>query len=250
MKRFFLLLTGLAWAVTLTAQSGGAGQPSPAPAQKPAAAAPGTGSANPFPDDTSTVPVMSTAPTTLPAAESKSGYAASSAVSVAGDDADPVRSPDDPAPEAAAEAEGDSSSSKELDKILGPAGEDSADKDRKHRHEHETPQKQPTKKEVVAEDITVGSYYLDKKNWKAAQSRYQSAMVLDPENPEVYWGLAESAYHLGDLAEARDYYLKVADYDPDGPHGKQLKKILKDPALLNAKPRPPAPVPVPDTAKQ
>jgi hypothetical protein len=253
MKRFLLLLAGLAWAATLMAQSGGAGPSAPAAAQKPAVTTPATGSSsNPFPEDTSTIPVMPTATTPIPAADSDSrSYAASSAVSVAGDDADPVRSPDDPEPEVAAGAEGDSSSSKALDKILGPAGDESADKqDRKHRHEHETPQKQPTKKEAASEDITVGSYYLDKKNWKAAQSRYQSAMVLDPENPEVYWGLAESAYHLGDLATARDNYLKVADYDPDGPHGKQLKKILSDPALLNAKPLPLAAPPPPDQPKQ
>lgn len=232
----------------LTAQSGGAGQQTPAPAQKPAATAPGAGSANPFPDDTSTVPVMPTATTPAPSAENGSrSYSANSAVSVAGDDTDPVRSPDDPEPEADS-GTAESSSSRDLDKILGPAGDDSADKqDRKHRHE--TQKKQPTQKEVAAEDIAVGGYYLEKKNWKAAQSRFQSAMVLDPENPEVYWGLAESAYHLGDLASARESYLKVADYDPDGPHGKQLKKILKDPALLNAKPLPPA-APPPDQSKQ
>jgi tetratricopeptide (TPR) repeat protein len=124
-----------------------------------------------------------------------------------------------------------------VDRILGAPGDEGGYKqDRKHRREREQPEpKQQTHKEAAAEDINVGSYYLDKKNWRAAQSRYQSAMVLDPENPEVYWGLAESAYHLGDLAAARGYYLKVFEYDPDGPHGKQLKKILKDPALLNAK---------------
>ena len=89
--------------------------------------------------------------------------------------------------------------------------------------------------EASAEDITVGDYYLDKKNWKAALSRFQSAMVLAPDDPEVYWGLAEAERHLGDLASARDHYLKLLDYDPDGPHGKEARKALKDPNLMSAK---------------
>jgi tetratricopeptide (TPR) repeat protein len=60
-------------------------------------------------------------------------------------------------------------------------------------------------------------------------------MVLDPENPEVYWGLAEAERHLGDFARAKENYLKLLDYDPDGPHGKQARKELNDPALANAR---------------
>ena len=33
-------------------------------------------------------------------------------------------------------------------------------------------------KETAKEDISVGKYYLDQKNWKAALSRFQSALVL------------------------------------------------------------------------
>jgi hypothetical protein len=28
--------------------------------------------------------------------------------------------------------------------------------------------------------------------------------------------------------------MKLLDYDPDGPHGKQARKELKDPAIANA----------------
>jgi tetratricopeptide (TPR) repeat protein len=67
-------------------------------------------------------------------------------------------------------------------------------------------------------------------------------MVLSPDEPEVYWGLAESDRHLGKFAEARTYYQKVLDYDPDGPHGKAARKALKDPEIANAKvAAPPAP---------
>ena len=85
------------------------------------------------------------------------------------------------------------------------------------------------------EDESVGSYYLDQKNWKGALSRFESAMVLDPENPDVYWGLAEAERHLGKYAEAKANYLKVMEYDPDSRHSKDAKKILKDPEMANAR---------------
>ena len=60
-------------------------------------------------------------------------------------------------------------------------------------------------------------------------------MVLDPENPDVYWGLAEAERHLGQFAEAKANYLKVMEYDPDSRHSKDAKKILKEPEMTNAR---------------
>jgi len=77
-------------------------------------------------------------------------------------------------------------------------------------------------------------YLLDKKNWKAALSRYESAVVLDPENPEVYWGMGEAQRHLGKLAEAKAAYEKLVEYDPDSKHGKEARKILSTPEMANA----------------
>ena len=59
-------------------------------------------------------------------------------------------------------------------------------------------------------------------------------MVLAPENPEVYWGLAESQQHMGDFANARANYEKVIEYDPDSKHAKEAKKALKEPEFANA----------------
>ncbi len=59
-------------------------------------------------------------------------------------------------------------------------------------------------------------------------------MVLNPENPDAFWGMAEAARHLGDFASARSYYQKVFDYDPDSKHGKEARKALKDPEIANA----------------
>ena len=92
-----------------------------------------------------------------------------------------------------------------------------------------------TPKEGPKEDENVGSYYLQSKDWKGALSRFESAMVLDPENPDVYWGLAEAERHLGQFAEAKANYLKVMEYDPDSRHSKDAKKILKEPEMTNAR---------------
>jgi hypothetical protein len=185
--------------------------------------------ANPFPEDTSSVPVLPTRDT--PAAPEWTHNGADSAgVPLPGGDADPARSPDDPAPSASSGQDDESSSSlKGMDRLLPPP-----DDDQPGRHK-KLAVKEPTHQEAASKDIEVGGYYLETRNWKAAHSRFESALILDPENPDVYWGLAEAERHLGDMAAAKTNYLKLLDYDPDGPHGKEARKVLKDPALANAK---------------
>jgi tetratricopeptide (TPR) repeat protein len=200
-------------------------------AQKPAAAQPQTGS-NPFPEDTSSVPVMpsKTTPDLPPGTFTGSER---DEVSLPGEDQDPVRSPEDPATSSAGGQEQDSSSSSSaagLDSLLPTADDDQPGKRKKKGTEAE-----PTHQETAGEDLSVGKYYLESKNWRAAQSRFQSALVLAPEDPDVYWGLAESARHLGDFAAARANYLKVIEYDPDSRHAKEAAKALKEPDLAHAK---------------
>lgn len=203
------------------------GQSKPAGAPQPGGS-PQSG-ANPFPEDTSTVPVFPAKGTpVLP--EGTYNGADSARVALPGDDLDPVRSPDDPAPESGGSQDQDSSSSLSgLDKLLPKPDDDQPDGRRK------LSVKEPTHKESAGTDIDVGKYYLQTRNWRAAQSRFESALVLDPENPEVYWGLAESERHLGSFAQARAHYLKLLDYDPEGPHGKEARKALADPQVANAK---------------
>jgi tetratricopeptide (TPR) repeat protein len=208
-------------------------QPAPPPA-KPA-------DTNAFPEDTSNVPVMpsSGTPVLPPGTYGGEDNAADRPrIALPGDDADPVRSPDDaPADNDAAPSTDSSSSQSGLDKLLPAPGDDNQPQGKK-KHKGEV--EEPEHKETTAEDIQVGEYYLDIKNWKAALSRFESALVLAPDEPEVYWGLAESARHLGNFAEARGYYQKVAEYDPDSKHGKEAIKALKDPEIANAKAAPPA----------
>ena len=239
MKRLFpvaLIVAGfLMVAPRLPAQAPASGDPAPsgqskqaADAQKPAGAKPQPES-NPFPEDTSTVPVMPTK--TTPALPEGTYYEPESpGIPLPGEDLDPVRSPDDPAPAAGSGKTEDSSSSLTgMEKLLPPPDDNQPEKKRK------LAVKEPTHQEAASKDIDVGGYYLQTKNWRAALSRYESALVLDPENPEVYWGLAEAERHLGDFADARTHYLKLLDYDPDGPHGKEARKAMKDPEIANAK---------------
>jgi hypothetical protein len=235
MKRFLsvaLVLAGCLWtAPRFYAQ---APADAPQPGQKPASgtAQPATSSppdSNPFPGDTSTVPVLPTQETPASPEWTHNG-ADNAGVPLPGNDADPARSPDDPEPAANNGQEEESSSSlKGMDKFLPQPDVDQPGKHRK------MPAKEPTHQEAASKDIEVGGYYLETKNWRAAHSRFESALILDPENPDVYWGLAEAERHLGDLAGAKANYLKVLDYDPDGPHGKEARKVLKDPAVANAK---------------
>ena len=242
MKRGFSV--ALVLAVCLTAALRIAAQaPTTNDAQKPTTGAtPSTSGANPFPDDTSTVPVLPAA-TTTQAPDGSTAGSESGSYSLAGSDADPVRSPDDPVSTATNGDEEESSSSlKSIEDLLPKADAEKSDKTRKLKV------KEPTHQEVASKDIEVGGYYLEKKNWKAALSRFQSAMVLDPENPEVYWGLAEAERHVGEMASARTHYLQLLDFDPDGPHGKQARKALKEPEIANGKNAAPT-TPAVETAK-
>lgn len=203
------------------------GQSKPADESKKPAAASQSG-ANPFPEDTSTVPVMPSNST--PALPDGSYNGAESApVPLPGDDLDPVRSPDDPEPAAASAKPDDFSSSLAGLANLLPSPEDDQSGKRK------LAVKEPTHQEAASKDIEVGGYYLETKDWKGALSRFESALVLDPENPDVDWGLAEADRHLGNLADARANYEKVVDYDPDSHHGKEARKKLKEPEIANGK---------------
>jgi tetratricopeptide (TPR) repeat protein len=183
--------------------------------------------ANPFPEDTNSVPVMPNAnspgtPASSPAAADYGNVALPS-------ETDPVRSPDD-ADSSAGGSSSTSSSSEGMDQLLKPPP-DTGKPGKGNKNDADASAPHP---EGPKEDESVGSYYLDQKNWKAALSRFESALVLDPENPDVYWGLGEAERHLGNYANAKAHYMKLVEYDPDSKHGKEAKKLLKEPELANA----------------
>lgn len=201
----------------------------PKPAQTPAP------DANPFPTDTTNVPVMPSHEDPEP--NVPQNFPTSTADQIedlhyaAPPDTDPVASPDQVSAGGDFGGQVSSSNSGSLDSILPPAGDEPGKKNKKGGDELDGPPK-----ETAAQDISVGKYYLDNKNWRAALSRFESALVLSPEDPEVYWGLAESQRHMGDYANARANYEKVIEYDPDSKHAKEAIKALKEPEFAKVTP--------------
>jgi tetratricopeptide (TPR) repeat protein len=200
-------------------------QNKPAETQKPS---PKPADPNAFPEDNN-APVLPTA--NSPASDSAASSNNYTPVTAPADDTDPARSPDDPVSDSSStDAIGFSSSTTGLDRLKPPPDADSHAKGRMGGKNAP----QPTHQETAAEDVNVGGYYLSDRNWHAALSRFQSAMVLDPDNPDVYWGMAEAQRHLNDFASAKANYQKLLDYDPENKHAKEARKLLKDPELANA----------------
>ena len=225
--------------VCLAAMRGNAcaqGQSQPANSQNPAAAQDPVrtqqqSNQNPFPEDTSDIPIVPSpsASGNIPGLNSDG-----SRLPVPVSDVDPVRSPEDASSAAENDQQSSSSSLAGMSDLLPPAD----DNTQSGRHRRKDNDEAPEHHETAAEDERVGKYYLDNQDWKAALSRYQSALVLDPYNPDVYWGLAEAERHLGDYADARANYEKVTEYDPGSHHAKQARKALEDPQIANAKASP------------
>jgi Tfp pilus assembly protein PilF len=90
------------------------------------------------------------------------------------------------------------------------------------------PRPTKSKREILQEDLDVGGFYLQQKNWKAAQGRFASAFALNAESPDAVWGLAEAERHLRMYQEADQHYKLFLSYDPDGPHGKAARKALEE----------------------
>jgi hypothetical protein len=111
--------------------------------------------ANPFPEDTSTVPVMPSKGTpALPEGTygGEGNGANSNRLGLKRDDVDPVRSPDDAAPPAEGVQELESSSSRAgLDKLLPGPDDDDQPQGKKRR----LAAKEPEHQETSAEDLQV-----------------------------------------------------------------------------------------------
>jgi tetratricopeptide (TPR) repeat protein len=85
-----------------------------------------------------------------------------------------------------------------------------------------------SREQTIKEDLDVGSYYLERKNWKAAQGRFSSAFRLDSENPDVVWGLAEAERHLQLYKDAAEHYKLFLSYEPEGRRGREARKDLEE----------------------
>lgn len=78
----------------------------------------------------------------------------------------------------------------------------------------------------ATKDIDVGYYYLNEKNYIAAESRLKEAVELKPDSGAALIGLAQAQQKLGKGAEARASYEAYLQLNPDGPDSEKVKKAL------------------------
>lgn len=176
--------------------SSSSSQPAPAqsaaPAQKPS-----TAEDNPFPEDIS-----------RKAAEGNDSSSSS--------DKPPVSSPKPNAP-GAASSKSESSSRSEL-----PSLDELNDTNRISNGAGgyiENPK-------LAVEDVRVGGFYLDRRDYKGAYLRYKEATLVDPANADAVFGLAVAAQGLKQKEEAVQNFQLYLDAFPDGKKAKDARKAL------------------------
>jgi tetratricopeptide (TPR) repeat protein len=79
----------------------------------------------------------------------------------------------------------------------------------------------------AAKDVEVGDYYFDLKNYPAAYSRYQEALLYKGNYALAVIGLARAAERLGKPDEARGNYEKYLQILPHGPNAPEATKALE-----------------------
>lgn len=82
------------------------------------------------------------------------------------------------------------------------------------------------KAKTVSGDIEVGYYYLNEKNYVAAESRLKEATQLKPDAGAAWIGLAQAQQKLGKDADARKSYEAYLQLNPDGADADKVKKAM------------------------
>ena len=80
----------------------------------------------------------------------------------------------------------------------------------------------------AAKDIDVGYYYLNQKNYVAAESRLREAVELKPDIAAAYIGLGQAQQKLGKSDAARSSYEAYLKLEPDGHDADKVKKTLAE----------------------
>ncbi len=82
------------------------------------------------------------------------------------------------------------------------------------------------KAKQVAEDIEVGYYYLNQKNYVAAESRLREAVELKPDAAAAWVGLGQAQQKLHRDDAARQSYEEYLKLNPDSTGAEQAKKAI------------------------
>lgn len=84
------------------------------------------------------------------------------------------------------------------------------------------------KEQQAAKDIDVGYYYLNEKNYIAAESRLREAVELNPNIAAAWVGLAQAQQKLHKDEAARQSYEAYLKLNPDGQDSEKVKKALAE----------------------
>lgn len=88
-------------------------------------------------------------------------------------------------------------------------------------------------------NIEVGDYYLKRKNYQAAESRYREALLYKDNDAEATYKLAFVLDYLGTKDEALSYYESYLKILPGGPHALESRAAIeriKNPQTAKADP--------------
>jgi len=79
----------------------------------------------------------------------------------------------------------------------------------------------------AAKELKVGEFYLRKKSYKAASTRFLEATRWDPSSAEAFLKLGEAREKLNDADGAKEAYRKYLELSPDTKTAAALKKRYK-----------------------
>ncbi|HEY1939611.1 MAG TPA: tetratricopeptide repeat protein [Candidatus Angelobacter sp.] len=79
---------------------------------------------------------------------------------------------------------------------------------------------------VAAHDIDVGETYLSGNHFDAARERFEDALRLTPDNPLIFFRLAQALQGMQQLDPARLYYRKYLESQPKGKFAGNAKKAI------------------------
>ena len=88
---------------------------------------------------------------------------------------------------------------------------------------------------TAVQDVEVADFYYEKKNYRAALGRYESALQSKPGDPAIFLRLGKTAEKLGDNERAKREYQSSIDAGPDSPSAKESKDALSHLASKSAK---------------
>jgi Tfp pilus assembly protein PilF len=79
----------------------------------------------------------------------------------------------------------------------------------------------------AAQALRQGETFLAQNDFDAARIRFEDAMRLTPDSPEVYFRLAQSLQGLERLDPARQFYKKYLEMQPAGPFAADAKRSIE-----------------------